>query len=60
MGPYFVRHKGVRQGWGGGGFSPVLFNFPVVVLNRMVVSAQNHGLVIGLIDNLITHGIAIL
>jgi hypothetical protein len=44
----------------GGGLSPVLFNFTVVVLNRMVVSAQNHGLVIGLIDNLITHGIAIL
>jgi hypothetical protein len=39
---------------------PLFFNFVAEVLTRMVISTQNHCLVTGLIDNLITHDIAIL
>jgi hypothetical protein len=57
IGPYFTIHKGVRQGEP---LSPLLFNFVVHVLTRMVLSAQQHGLVIGMIDHLISNCVAIL
>jgi hypothetical protein len=57
IGPYFTIHKGVRQGEP---LSPLLFNFVVHVLTRMVLSAQQHGLVIGMIDHLISNSVAIL
>lgn len=56
-GPYFMSHKGVRQG---DPLSPILFNFAAVCLTRMVHNAQVNGLVVGLAANLIPRGIAIL
>jgi hypothetical protein len=50
LGPYFASHKGVRQG---DPLSPLLFNVAADVLTRMVLSAQQNGLVTGLIDHLI-------
>jgi len=57
MGPYFVSHKGVRQG---DPLSPILFNFVADCLSRMVRKAQHSNLIIGLADNLIPRGVAIL
>ena len=56
-GPYFISHKGVRQG---GPLSPILFNFAADYLTRMVRQAQRNGLITGLADNLIPQGIIIL
>lgn len=57
LGPYFVSHKGVRQG---DPLSPILFNFVADCLSRMVRKAQRGGLVCGLADNIIDKGVAIL
>jgi hypothetical protein len=57
LGPYFVSHKGVRQG---DPLSPILFNLVADCLTRMVRNAQENGLIIGLVDNLVPKGIAIL
>lgn len=57
LGPYFVSHKGVRQG---DPLSPILFNFAADCLTRMVHNAQSNGLVPGLASNLIPKGVAIL
>lgn len=56
-GPYFVSRKGVRQG---DPLSPILFNFVADCLTRMIHNAQRNGLVIGLANNLIPNGIAVL
>lgn len=56
-GPYFVSHKGVRQG---DPLSPILFNFAADCLARMLREAQEAELIIGLADNLIPRGLAIL
>jgi hypothetical protein len=56
-GPYFVSKKGVRQG---DPMSPILFNMAAYCLSRMMRKAQNGGLIIGLADNLIPKGIAML
>jgi len=56
-GPYFVSHKGVRQG---DPLSPILFNFVADYLARMVKMAQHNGLLCGLAENLIPKGVAIL
>lgn len=56
-GPYFVSHKGVRQG---DPLSPILFNFVADCLARMVRAAQTNGLLCGLADNLILGGVVIL
>lgn len=57
MGPYFVSHKGVRQG---DPLSPVLFNFVADCLTKMVHNVQQSGTITGLADNLIPKGVAIL
>lgn len=57
LGPYFVSHKGVRQG---DPLSPILFNFVADCLTRMVHNAQNNGMIKGLAENLIPNGVAIL
>lgn len=57
LGPYFMSHKGVRQG---DPLSPILFNFAADCLTRMVHNAQNSGLITGLAANLIPKGVAIL
>jgi len=56
-GPYFVSHKGVRQG---DPLSPILFNSVADCLARMVRQAQQNGLLCGLTDNLIPKEVAIL
>jgi hypothetical protein len=40
--------------------SPLLFNFVAEVLTRMMIKAQNCGLVTGLIDHLIPTGTALM
>jgi hypothetical protein len=57
VGPYFLSHKGVRQG---GGFSPLLLNIVADCLTRMVARAQQRQMVSGLVDHLIPGGVAIL
>ena len=57
LGPYFVSHKGVRQG---DPLSPILFNFVADCLSRMVRKAQRGALVCGLADNIIDKGVAVL
>lgn len=57
LGPYFLSHKGVRQG---DPLSPILFNFAADCLTRMMIKAQSNGLITGLAANLIPNGIAIL
>lgn len=56
-GPFFQSYKGVRQG---DPLSPILFNIVADSLTRMFHSAQNHNLVVGLADNLMPKGVAIL
>jgi hypothetical protein len=57
LGPYFMSHKGVRQG---DPLSPILFNMVADCLTRMVRKAQSHGLITGLASNMIPGGVAIL
>jgi hypothetical protein len=57
IGPYIKSHKGVRQG---DPLSPILFNFVADCLTRMILQAQRNGLIVGLIEHIIPHGIAIL
>jgi hypothetical protein len=57
LGPYFMSHKGVRQG---DPLSPILFNFVADCLTKLVKQAQVNGLFTGLAANLIPKGIAIL
>lgn len=57
LGPYFVSHKGVRQG---DPLSPILFNFVADCLARMVRKAQSSGLITGLANNLIPNGVVLL
>ena len=57
FGPYFVSHKGVRQG---DPLSPILFNFVDDCLTRMINRAQHNGLMTGLASNLIDGGVAVL
>jgi hypothetical protein len=56
MGPYFTSHKGVRQG---DPLSPILFNFAVGCLTRLIREAQNNGLITRLTDHL-AKGVAVL
>ena len=55
IGPYFVSHKGVRQG---DPLSPIFFNFVANCLSRMIRQAQESGLLIGLASNLTPYGVA--
>jgi hypothetical protein len=55
--PYFLSHNGVRQG---DPLSPILFNIVADILTRMTLSSERNGLIVGLIDNLIPKGVAIL
>jgi hypothetical protein len=57
LGPYIKSHKGVRQG---DPLSPILFNFVVDGLSRMIHKAQSNDLFCGLADHIIERGIAIL
>jgi hypothetical protein len=57
IGPYFVSHKGVHQG---DPLSPILFNFVSDCLARMIWQAQRDDMIIGLADNLIPKGVAVL
>lgn len=56
-GTYIKSHKGVRQG---DPLSPILFNFVPDCLTRMILQAQNSGLIVGLVEHIVPHGIAIL
>jgi hypothetical protein len=57
VGPYFQSHKGVRQG---DPLSPLLFNFVVDCLTRMIVKAQVNSLINGLVKHLIPNGVVVL
>jgi hypothetical protein len=57
MGAYFASHKGVRQGEP---LSPILFNLVADCLTRMIRKSQDNGLIIGLANNLIPKGVAVL
>jgi hypothetical protein len=52
-----LQYKGVRQG---DPLSPILFNFAVDCLTRMVLVAQQNNLITGLIENMIPRGVAVL
>jgi hypothetical protein len=56
-GPYFKSAKGVRQG---DPLSPFLFNAAVQCLAKMVLEAQQNGLLVGLAPDLIDKGVAIM
>ena len=57
MCPYFRSYKGVRQG---DPLSPILFNFVADYLTRMIRFSQHNGLLTGLAENIIPHGVAVL
>jgi len=57
VGSYIKSHKGVRQG---DPLSPIFFNFAADCLTKMVENAQRNGLFIGLIDHIVSNGVAIL
>jgi hypothetical protein len=57
MGPYFQSSKGVRQG---DPMSPTLFNLIAEALTEMVLRAQENGMLVGLADDLIPRGVAVL
>jgi hypothetical protein len=57
IGPYIKSHKGVRHG---DPLSPTLFNFVADCLTRLILQAQNNGLIVGLVDHIISHGVAVL
>lgn len=57
VGPYIKSDKGARQG---DPLSPILFNFVADCLTRMILQAQENGLVVGLVDHIIPHGVAVL
>lgn len=57
IGPYIKSYKGVRQG---DPLSPILFNFVADGLTRMILKAQSNDLFCGLVDHIITKGIAVL
>jgi hypothetical protein len=57
IGSYFQSAKGVRQGdpW-----SPTLFNLVAEALTKMVLRAQENDMLVGLADDLIPKGVAVL
>jgi hypothetical protein len=57
IGPYIKSYKGVRQG---DPLSPILFNFVADCLTRMILQVQDSGLIVGLADHIIPHGVAVL
>lgn len=57
VGSYIKSYKGVRQG---DPLSPVLFNFVVDCLTRMIHKAQKNKLITGLISHIIPNGVTIL
>src|SRR3954462_2477305 len=57
VGPYFLIHKGVRQG---DPLSPFLFNIVVECLCKMVLVAQDNNMLVDLAPEFINNGIAIL
>ena len=57
IGPYIKSYKGVRQA---DPLSPILFNFVVDGLTRMILKAQSNNLFCGLVDHIICKGIAML
>jgi hypothetical protein len=57
IGPYIKSYKGVRQG---DLLSPIVFNFVVDGLTRMILKAQSNNLFCGLVDHIICNGIAVL
>jgi hypothetical protein len=57
VGKYFLSYKGVRHG---DPLSPLLFNFAVDVLSRMINATHDNMMVTGLAENIIDHGVAIL
>jgi hypothetical protein len=56
-GPYIKSFKGVRQG---DLLSPILFNFAANRLTRVVLKAQDNRLFNGLVEHIISKGVAIL
>jgi hypothetical protein len=57
VGPYFQSHKGVQQG---DPLSLLLFNIVADCLTKMILRAQDNGLITRLSENLIPKGVAIL
>jgi hypothetical protein len=55
LGSYFQSHRGVRQEHS---LSPILFNFVVDCLTRMVLKTQQNHLVTRLISHLMPNGVA--
>jgi hypothetical protein len=56
MGSYFQSAKGVRQG---DPLAPTLFNIVAESLTKMVLKAQENGLLVGLAPDLIQNGVPI-
>lgn len=44
----------------GDSLSPILFNFVADCLTKMILQAQRNGLIVGLVEHIIPHGVAIL
>ena len=57
LSPYIKSYKGVRQG---DPLSPILFNFLVVCLTRMIHNAQQNELLSSLISHVVPNGVVIL
>jgi hypothetical protein len=57
IGAYFGSHKGVRQG---DPFAPFLFNMVANSLAKMISIAQQNDLLVGLTDNIVPKGVAML